>query len=65
MKIIATFIIINILAINSYAFASSQNYFDDALSSYNEGKIDEATFLFEKSAVFKIKIQIRMFILVT
>ena len=55
MKIIATFIIINILAINSYAFASSQNYFDEALSSYNEGKMDEATFLFEKSAVFNPK----------
>ena len=55
MKIIATFIIINILAINSYAFASSQNYFDEALSYYNEGKMDEATFLFEKSAVFNPK----------
>ena len=55
MKIIATFIIINLLAINSYAFASSQKYFDEALNSYNEGKMDEATFLFEKSAVFNPK----------
>lgn len=64
MKIIATFIIINILAINSYAFASSQNYFDEALSSYNEGKMDEATFLFEKALSLIQKIQIRTFILV-
>jgi tetratricopeptide (TPR) repeat protein len=36
-------------------FASSQKYFDEALSFYNEGKMDEATFLFEKSAVFNPK----------
>ena len=55
MKIISTFIIINIFAINPYVFASSQNYFDEALSYYNEGKMNEATFLFEKSAVFNPK----------
>ena len=55
MKKIAAIIIMTILAINSYAFASSQKYFDDALSFYNEGKMDEATFLFEKSAVFNPK----------
>jgi len=55
MKKIAAIIIMTILAINSYAFASSQKYFDDALSFYNDGKMDEATFLFEKSAVFNPK----------
>ena len=55
MKKLATFIIINILIFNSHVFASSQKYFDEALSFYNEGKIDEATFLFEKSAVFNPK----------
>ena len=55
MKKIAEIIIMTILAINSYAFASSQKYFDDALSFYNDGKMDEATFLFEKSAVFNPK----------
>ena len=55
MKKLATFIIINILIFNSHAFASSQKYFDEALSFYNEGKMDEATFLFEKSAVFNPK----------
>ena len=55
MKKLATFIIINILVFNSHVFASSQKYFDEALSFYNEGKIDEATFLFEKSAVFNPK----------
>jgi tetratricopeptide (TPR) repeat protein len=55
MKIISTFIIINIFAINPYVFASSQNYFDEALSYYNEGMMNEATFLFEKSAVFNPK----------
>jgi len=55
MKNLATFIIINILVFNSHVFASSQKYFDEALSFYNEGKIDEATFLFEKSAVFNPK----------
>ena len=52
MKKLATFIIINILIFNSHVFASSQKYFDEALSFYNEGKMDEATFLFEKSVVF-------------
>ena len=55
MKKLATFIIINILSFNSHVFASSQKYFDEALSFYNEGKMDEATFLFEKSAVFNPK----------
>ena len=55
MKNLATFIIINILVFNSHVFASSQKYFDEALSFYNEGKMDEATFLFEKSAVFNPK----------
>jgi tetratricopeptide (TPR) repeat protein len=55
MKKLATFIIINILVFNSHVFASSQKYFDEALSFYNEGKMDEATFLFEKSAVFNTK----------
>ena len=55
MKNLATFIIINILVYNSHVFASSQKYFDEALSFYNEGKMDEATFLFEKSAVFNPK----------
>ncbi|MEJ6586863.1 MAG: tetratricopeptide repeat protein [Candidatus Pelagibacterales bacterium] len=55
MKKLATFIIINILVFNSHVFASSQKYFDEALSFYNEGKMDEATFLFEKSAVFNPK----------
>ena len=55
MKKTAAIIIMTILAINSYAFASSQKYFDDALSFYNDGKMDEATFLFEKSAVFNPK----------
>ena len=55
MKKIAAIIIMTILATSSYAFASSQKYFDDALSFYNEGKMDEATFLFEKSAVFNPK----------
>ena len=55
MKKLATFIIINILVFNSHVFASSQKYFDEALSFYNEGKMDEATFLFEKSVVFNPK----------
>jgi len=55
MKKLATFIIINILIFNSHVFASSQKYFDEALSFYNEGKMDEATFLFEKSAIFNPK----------
>ena len=55
MKNLATFIIINILVFNSHVFASSQKYFDEALSFYNEGKMDEATFLFEKSAIFNPK----------
>ena len=55
MKKLAAFIIINILVFNSHVFASSQKYFDEALSFYNEGKIDEATFLFEKSVVFNPK----------
>ena len=55
MKKLATFIIINILVFNSHVFASSQKYFDEALSFYNEGKMDEATFLFEKSTVFNPK----------
>ena len=55
MKKLATFIIMNILIFNSHVFASSQKYFDEALSFYNEGKMDEATFLFEKSAVFNPK----------
>jgi tetratricopeptide (TPR) repeat protein len=55
MKKLAAFIIINILIFNSHVFASSQKYFDEALSFYNEGKMDEATFLFEKSAVFNPK----------
>ena len=55
MKKLATFIIMNILVFNSHVFASSQKYFDEALSFYNEGKMDEATFLFEKSAVFNPK----------
>ena len=55
MKNLATFIIINILIFNSHVFASSQKYFDEALSFYNEGKMDEATFLFEKSVVFNPK----------
>ena len=55
MKKLATFIIINILVFNSHVFASSQKYYDEALSFYNEGKMDEATFLFEKSAVFNPK----------
>ena len=55
MKKIAAIIIMTILATSSYAFASSQKYFDDALSFYNDGKMDEATFLFEKSAVFNPK----------
>lgn len=55
MKNLATLIIINILIFNSHVFASSQKYFDEALSFYNEGKMDEATFLFEKSAVFNPK----------
>ena len=55
MKNLATFIIINILVFNSHVFASSQKYFDEALSFYNEGKMNEATFLFEKSAVFNPK----------
>ena len=55
MKKLATFIIINILIFNSHVLASSQKYFDEALSFYNEGKMDEATFLFEKSAVFNPK----------
>ena len=55
MKNLATFIILNILIFNSHVFASSQKYFDEALSFYNEGKMDEATFLFEKSAVFNPK----------
>ena len=55
MKKLAAFIIINILVFNSHVFASSQKYFDEALSFYNEGKMDEATFLFEKSAVFNPK----------
>ena len=55
MKKIAAIIIMTILTTSSYAFASSQQYFDDALSFYNEGKMDEATFLFEKSAVFNPK----------
>ena len=55
MKKIAAIIIMTTLAISSYAFASSQKYFDDALSFYNDGKMDEATFLFEKSAVFNPK----------
>ena len=55
MKNLATFIIINILIFNSHVFASSQKYFDEALSFYNEGKMNEATFLFEKSAVFNPK----------
>ena len=55
MKKLATFIIINILIFNSHVFASSQKYFDEALSFYNEGKMDEATFLFEKSVVFNPK----------
>ena len=55
MKKLATFIIINILIFNSHVFASSQKYFDEALSFYNEGKMNEATFLFEKSAVFNPK----------
>ena len=55
MKKLATFIIIYILVFNSHVFASSQKYFDEALSFYNEGKMDEATFLFEKSAVFNPK----------
>ena len=55
MKNLATFIIINILIFNSHVLASSQKYFDEALSFYNEGKMDEATFLFEKSAVFNPK----------
>ena len=55
MKKIAAIIIMTILATSSYAFASSQKYFDDALSFYNEGKMDEATFLFEKSTVFNPK----------
>jgi len=55
MKKLATFIIINILIFNSHVFASSQKYFDEALSFYNEGKMDKAIFLFEKSAVFNPK----------
>jgi len=55
MKKLATFIIINILIFNSHVFASNQKYFDEALSFYNEGKMDEATLLFEKSAVFNPK----------
>jgi tetratricopeptide (TPR) repeat protein len=55
MKKIAAIIIMTILAINSHVLASSQKYFDDALSFYNDGKMDEATFLFEKSAVFNPK----------
>ena len=55
MKNLATFIIINILIFTSHVFASSQKYFDEALSFYNEGKMDEATFLFEKSVVFNPK----------
>ena len=55
MKNLATLIIINILIFNSHVFASSQKYFDEALSFYNEGKMDEATFLFEKSVVFNPK----------
>ncbi len=55
MKKLATFIIINILIFNSHVFASSQKYFDEALSFYNEGKMDKATFLFEKSVVFNPK----------
>ena len=41
MKKLATFIIINILVFNSHVFASSQKYFDEALSFYNEGKSGE------------------------
>ena len=55
MKKIAAIIIMTILAINSHAFASSQKYFDDALIFYKDGKMDKATFLFEKSAVFNPK----------
>ena len=55
MKKIATFIIFIILSFNSFVFASSQKYFDEALSFYNAGKMDEAKFLFEKSAVFNPK----------
>ena len=55
MKKITAIIIMTILAINSHVLASSQKYFDDALSFYNDGKMDEATFLFEKSAVFNAK----------
>tara|TARA_B100000780_G_scaffold77072_1_gene52015 strand:+ start:4126 stop:4539 length:414 start_codon:yes stop_codon:yes gene_type:complete len=55
MKKTVALIIFCILSINTFAFASSQIFHDEALNFYNEGKIDEAVFLFEKSVVFNPK----------
>ena len=55
MKNILLFIFFNLLTINNFAYAVGKNYFEDALTIYNEGNMNQATFLFEKSIVFNPK----------
>ena len=55
MKTLVTFIVFNFLILNTYIYANNNEYFSDGVSFYNEGKINEATFLFEKSVVFNPK----------
>ena len=55
MKKLVTFIVFNFLILNNYIYASNNEYFSDGVSFYNEGKINEAIFLFEKSVVFDPK----------
>ena len=45
---VATFIVFNFLILNTYIYANNNQYFSDGVSFYNEGKINEAIFLFEK-----------------
>ena len=55
MTKLVTFIVFNFLILNTYIYANKNEYFSDGVSSYNEGKINEAIFLFEKSVVFNPK----------
>ena len=52
---VVTFIVFNFLILNTYIYANNNQYFSDGVSFYNEGKINEAIFLFEKSVVFNPK----------
>lgn len=55
MTKLVTFIVFNFLILNTYIYANNNQYFSDGVSLYNEGKINEAIFLFEKSVVFNPK----------